>query len=101
MVGQNPSTPATNGGCTVNAYSPMIIFMRRFVFHSTLPTRNALCLATVLSTSLLSTAAHAQGSASLGNGLSAAAIARGGSTAAERSSVLDAAEGTPAGFAGV
>lgn len=42
----------------------------------------------------------AQGSASLGNGLSAAAIARGGTVVAERGSALDAVEGNPAGLAG-
>jgi len=85
----------------MNTNGPMMVLMRRFVFNSTLPTRNTLYLATVLSASLLSTAALAQGSASLGNGLSAAAIARGGSTVSERGSVLDAADGNPAGFAGV
>lgn len=43
----------------------------------------------------------AQGSAALGNGLSAAATARGGTVVAERSSPLDAVEGNPAGLAGV
>jgi long-subunit fatty acid transport protein len=45
--------------------------------------------------------AVSQGSAALGNGLSAAATARGGSTVAERTSSIDAAEGNPAGLAGV
>jgi hypothetical protein len=44
--------------------------------------------------------AMAQGSASLGNGLSASAIARGGTVVAERGSALDAVEGDPAGLAG-
>jgi long-subunit fatty acid transport protein len=43
----------------------------------------------------------AQGSATLGNGLSAAAIARGGATSTERGSPLDAVEGNPAGLAGL
>ena len=43
----------------------------------------------------------AQGSAVLGNGLSAAATARGGTVVAERSSPLDAVQGNPAGLAGV
>ncbi|WP_241654814.1 OmpP1/FadL family transporter [Granulicella sibirica] len=47
------------------------------------------------------TATHAQGSASLGNGLSAAAMARGGSTVTEHASPLDAVEGNPAGLAGL
>jgi long-subunit fatty acid transport protein len=42
----------------------------------------------------------AQGSATLGNGLSAAAIGRGGTTVAQRSGPLDAMEGNPAGLAG-
>ena len=45
--------------------------------------------------------AVAQGSAALGNGLSAAATARGGTVVSERSSPLDAIEGNPAGLAGV
>jgi hypothetical protein len=45
--------------------------------------------------------AEAQGSASLGNGLSAAAIARGGSNVSERGGALDAVEGNPAAFAGI
>ena len=49
---------------------------------------------------LAATTAHAQGSASLGNGLSAAAMARGGSTVTEHASPLDAIEGNPAGLAG-
>ena len=44
--------------------------------------------------------AMGQGSASLRNGLSAAAIARGGTIVAESGSALDAVEGNPAGFAG-
>ncbi len=44
-------------------------------------------------------AACAQGSATLGNGLSAAAIARGGTNATETSDPLDAVEGDPAGLA--
>ncbi len=43
----------------------------------------------------------AQGSAALGNGLSAAATARGGTVVAERSSPLDAVQGNPAALAGV
>ncbi len=43
----------------------------------------------------------AQGSATLGNGLSAAATARGGTVVAEHSSPLDAVQGNPAGLAGV
>ncbi len=43
----------------------------------------------------------AQGSAALGNGLSAAATARGGTVVAERSSPLDAVQGNPAGLAGL
>jgi long-subunit fatty acid transport protein len=43
----------------------------------------------------------AQGSATLGNGLSAAAIARGGESAAERGSPLDAVESNPAGLVGL
>jgi long-subunit fatty acid transport protein len=41
----------------------------------------------------------AQGSATLGNGLSAAAIARGGTNSMESSAPLDAVEGNPAGLA--
>ena len=44
--------------------------------------------------------APAQQSASFGNGLSAAAVARGGSTVTETGSPLDAVEGNPAGLAG-
>lgn len=44
--------------------------------------------------------AHGQGSAALGNGLSAAATGRGGETVTERDSALDAVEGNPAGLAG-
>ncbi len=43
----------------------------------------------------------AQGSAALGNGLSAAATARGGAVVAEHGSPLDAVQGNPAGLAGV
>ena len=43
----------------------------------------------------------AQGSAALGNGLSAAATARGGTVVTERTSPLDAVQGNPAGLAGV
>ncbi len=43
----------------------------------------------------------AQGSAALGNGLSAAATARGGTVVTERFSPLDAIQGNPAGLAGV
>ena len=46
------------------------------------------------------TAAFAQASATLGNGMSAAAIARGGISAAENGSPVDAIEGNPAGLAG-
>jgi long-subunit fatty acid transport protein len=42
---------------------------------------------------------RAQGSATLGNGLTAAAIARGGINAAQRDSPLDAMQGNPAGLA--
>jgi long-subunit fatty acid transport protein len=45
--------------------------------------------------------AISQGSATLGNGLSAAATARGGSTVAEHANAIDAVEGNPAGFAGI
>ena len=45
--------------------------------------------------------AWGQASGTLGNGLSAAAIARGGTTAAERGDPLDAVEGNPAGIAGI
>jgi long-chain fatty acid transport protein len=45
--------------------------------------------------------AQGQGSAALGNGLSAASIARGGTNVATSGSALDAVEGNPAGFAGV
>ena len=43
----------------------------------------------------------AQGSAALGNGLSAAATARGGTVVTERLSPLDAVQGNPAGLSGV
>ena len=43
---------------------------------------------------------QAQGSAALGNGLSAPATARGGAVVAEHGSPLDAVEGNPAGLAG-
>ena len=43
----------------------------------------------------------AQGSAALGNGLSAAATARGGTIVTERFSPLDAVQGNPAGLAGI
>jgi long-subunit fatty acid transport protein len=79
----------------------IMVSMPRFVWKSTSRTRKAFCLATALSASVLSSNAHAQGSASLGNGLSAAAIARGGSTVSERAAVLDAAQGNPAGFSGI
>jgi len=42
-----------------------------------------------------------QGSATLGSGLSSAAIARGGSTVAEYANAIDAVEGNPAGLAGI
>jgi hypothetical protein len=45
--------------------------------------------------------AISQGSAALGNGLSAAATARGGSTVAERANAIDAIDGNPAGLAGM
>jgi len=41
---------------------------------------------------------HAQGSATLGNGLSAAAISRGGTNSTETTDPLDAVEGNPAGL---
>lgn len=40
-----------------------------------------------------------QGTAAMGDGLSAAAIARGGSTVVQQSSVVDAVQGNPAGLA--
>lgn len=46
-------------------------------------------------------AAHAQSSGSLGEGLSAAAIARGGNNVAETGAALDAVEGNPAGLSGL
>ena len=60
----------------------------------------AAALALLAAPMALAPVAHAQGSAALGNGLSAAAIARGGTTVTERSSPLDAVEGNPAGLAG-
>ncbi len=54
----------------------------------------------LLASPLAPTLAHAQGSAVLGNGLSAAAIARGGTNVVERGTALDAVEGNPAGLAG-
>lgn len=42
-----------------------------------------------------------QGSAALGNGLSAAATARGGVTTVEHASATDAVQGNPAGLAGI
>ena len=44
---------------------------------------------------------RAQGSAALGNGLSAPATARGGAVVAEHGSPLDAVQGNPAGLAGL
>ena len=55
----------------------------------------------VLAVLALSPSAHAQGSAALGNGLSAAAISRGGNIVADHSSPLDAVEGNPAALAGI
>lgn len=43
--------------------------------------------------------ARAQGSAAMGDGLSASAIARGGTTVVQQSSPLDAIQGNPAGLA--
>jgi long-chain fatty acid transport protein len=65
--------------------------------HVSLPTR---CPGLGLLACVLAAAAHGQGSSTLGNGLSAAAIARGGETVTERSSPLDAVEGNPAGLVG-
>ena len=48
---------------------------------------------------LAASAALAQGSAAMGDGLSASAIARGGSTVVQQSSPLDAVQGNPAGLA--
>lgn len=45
--------------------------------------------------------AEAQSAGTLGNGLSAAAAARGGSMVAEQGSPLEAVEGNPAGLAGI
>ena len=55
----------------------------------------------VLSFFAPASAVHAQGSATLGNGLSAAALGRGGTNTAEAASPLDAVEGNPAGLAAV
>ncbi|WP_263374168.1 OmpP1/FadL family transporter [Granulicella aggregans] len=49
----------------------------------------------------LSFAANAQSAGALGNGLSAAAVARGGTMVTEHASPLDAVEGNPAGLAGI
>jgi long-subunit fatty acid transport protein len=59
--------------------------------------------AAVLGACLLSAmpAAQGQGSASLGNGLSAPAVARGGINTTGRATPLDAVEGNPAGLAGL
>ena len=50
---------------------------------------------------LVAGSAFGQQSSSLGNGLSAAAIGRGGTVVAERGDPLDAVEGNPAGLAGI
>jgi long-subunit fatty acid transport protein len=66
-----------------------------------LPARRAcFCMAVASLLMVTSPPARAQGSATLGNGLTAAAIARGGTDAAQRNSPLDAMEGNPAGLAG-
>jgi long-subunit fatty acid transport protein len=63
-----------------------------------LPAPPGRLLAVALTLSFPVAIAAAQGSATLGSGLSAAAIARGGETVTERGSALDAIEGNPAGL---
>ncbi|MBB5056657.1 long-subunit fatty acid transport protein [Granulicella aggregans] len=65
--------------------------------HPARPLSIAVLLTLVLSTSAL----HAQSAGALGNGLSAAAVARGGTMVTEHGSPLDAVEGNPAGLAGI
>ena len=61
------------------------------------PFFTAVLIALGLSTSSL----RAQSAGALGNGLSAAAVARGGTMVTEQGSPLDAVEGNPAGLAGI
>src|ERR1700761_4553297 len=70
---------------------------------SSLPGRDRCLRAALAGCCLLSALpyAQAQGSASLGNGISASALARGGINAVGRQDPLDAVEGNPAGLAGV
>lgn len=69
----------------------------------TAPTRRLLVASFALF--LMVTAFHchvfAQSAGALGNGLSAAAVARGGTMVTEQGSPLDAVEGNPAGLAGI
>jgi long-subunit fatty acid transport protein len=58
-------------------------------------------LAVLLPFAFSISAARAQSAGALGNGLSAAAVARGGSMVTEHGSPLDAVEGNPAGLAGI
>jgi long-subunit fatty acid transport protein len=65
----------------------------------TRPVRTLRVVAAVLVLAYSAHSSHAQGSGTLGNGLSAAAISRGGTNATETSDPLDAVEGNPAGLA--
>jgi long-subunit fatty acid transport protein len=68
-----------------------------------LPWRDCCVRAVLLGACLLSAMPHAQaqGSASLGNGISAPALARGGINVTGRGDPLDAVEGNPAALAGL
>lgn len=75
-------------------------FKRMTRLRQLLQIRSALLLTASLSLTIFGTKALlAQGSAAMGDGLSAAAIARGGATVVQQSSPLDAVQGNPAGLA--